>query len=309
MKKDLSILQTAWFCTALLLLLLNDFFFKAAYANGLTGKLSDFAGLFILPLFFTAFLPQLKKLIFLLSAAFFIYWKSVYSQPAIDLFNSLGLLNIGRVVDYTDLMALLILPVAWLLEERKANVYRLRIPLAAPLLLSLFAFVATSIPFTRRLSPGINYTIERMPLDSLIKALGPKVNTRWSFHSKNNFSIHGTINFTDTTSADFMPVSKLYASDTLMLDGSFTIINPSDSIARIYASLENYNLETDVVTIRLYGWLIKDHDVHEPKTSFPYEQEKEHVETVFENLVVKPLNNSRGPNPSSAKTRSNFPFP
>ncbi len=94
-----------------------------------------------------------------------------------------------------------------------------------------------------------------------------------------------------------------------MLDGSFTIINPSDSIARIYASLENYNLETDIVTIRLYGWLIKDHDVHEPKTSFPYEQEKEHVKTVFENLVVKPLNNSRGPNHRSAKTRSNFPFP
>ena len=309
MRKDLSILQTAWFCTALLLLLLNDFFFKAAYANGLTGKLSDFAGLFILPLFFSALLPQLKKLIFLLSAVFFIYWKSVYSQPAIDLFNSLGLLNIGRVVDYTDLIALLILPLAWLLEERKANVYQLRIPLAAPLLLSLFAFIATSTAPTRRFSPNIRYTFEQMPLDSFISALEPEINIRWNVHSRQNLNHEERINFKDSTSADFMSISKLYSSDTLVLDGYFTISNPSDSIQGIYAYIENYNLERDIVTVSLRRWDIKNHNIHEPIDSFPYEQEKEHIKTVFENLVVKPLNNSRGPNHSSAKTRSNFPFP
>ncbi|MBP6731556.1 MAG: hypothetical protein KA149_05825, partial [Chitinophagales bacterium] len=226
----------------------------------------------------------------------------------IDLFNSLGLLNIGRVVDYTDLLALLILPLAWLLEEREANVYRLRIPLAAPLLLSLFAFTATSSAVTRRFSPDIQYTIERMPLDSFINALRPKIDITWGARSKQNFYSEISINFTDTTSADFMSISKFYYIDTLMLRGNIIILNPSDSIANIYAGVGKDVRENGIATIRLYGWLIKGHSAHESKTSFPYEQEKEHVKSVFEDLVVKPLNDSRGPNHSSSNKKQ-FPLP
>lgn len=44
-------------------------------------------------------------------AAGFIYWKSPYSKPVIDLANSYSPYWIGRTVDYTDLLAL---PVIWL---------------------------------------------------------------------------------------------------------------------------------------------------------------------------------------------------
>ena len=64
MKRDTSIFQTPIFILSLTLLLLNDFWWKQIFHNSLTGKISDFAGLVVFPLFFTAFLPQFKKTIF-----------------------------------------------------------------------------------------------------------------------------------------------------------------------------------------------------------------------------------------------------
>ena len=50
-------LTAAPFLAALLLLLINDFLFKAAYHNWLTGKLSDVAGLFAWTFFWCVVLP------------------------------------------------------------------------------------------------------------------------------------------------------------------------------------------------------------------------------------------------------------
>ena len=61
MKNNLKILTSYWFMTGLILLLLNDFIFKEMYGNWLTGKLSDFTGLFIFPLFWTALFPKNKN--------------------------------------------------------------------------------------------------------------------------------------------------------------------------------------------------------------------------------------------------------
>ena len=44
-------LTSPGFVVGLSLLLLNDLFLKARFHNPLTGKLSDFAGLFVFPLF------------------------------------------------------------------------------------------------------------------------------------------------------------------------------------------------------------------------------------------------------------------
>jgi len=48
-----------WPLLAVALLVLNDHVFKAQFHNGLTGKLSDFAGCFLLPWFVSAVLAQL----------------------------------------------------------------------------------------------------------------------------------------------------------------------------------------------------------------------------------------------------------
>lgn len=53
-KRNFSILVSPGFLLCLCLLLLNDFILKSEFHNALTGKLSDFAGLFIFPLFFSA---------------------------------------------------------------------------------------------------------------------------------------------------------------------------------------------------------------------------------------------------------------
>lgn len=144
MEKKLKILTTFWFLAGLTLLLLNDFVFKELYGNWLTGKLSDFAGIFIFPLFWTALFPKHKNVVFLLTALFFIYWKSHFSQSLIDNWNLFGLFTISRVVDYTDLIALAVLPLAYIIDIQKDKLKKLRINPVIPLLCAAFSFMATS---------------------------------------------------------------------------------------------------------------------------------------------------------------------
>src|SRR4029079_2706594 len=67
------------------LLLLNDFFLKRYAHSALSGKLSDFAGLFVFPLFCVTFLPRFRTPIYVLVAALFVVWKSSYSQQLIEI--------------------------------------------------------------------------------------------------------------------------------------------------------------------------------------------------------------------------------
>ncbi|HET9387656.1 MAG TPA: hypothetical protein VFO67_21150 [Gemmatimonadales bacterium] len=93
----------------MLLLVVNDWILKAAYGNWWTGKLSDFAGLYAFPLLWSAFLPGRRAIIFALTGAGFLFWKSPLSDPAIAAWNALGLWPVRRVIDYTDWIALLAL--------------------------------------------------------------------------------------------------------------------------------------------------------------------------------------------------------
>lgn len=88
------------FILALTILLLNDFYFKIYYGNWLTGKLSDFAGLFVFPLFWTILFPKLKDKIYFASAIIFIYWKTVYSETLLEIINQLSIIKLNRVVDF-----------------------------------------------------------------------------------------------------------------------------------------------------------------------------------------------------------------
>lgn len=136
-------LTSPLFITALLVLLANDFCFKPVFANVLTGKLSDFAGLFIFPVFWAFFGPRYIKSIFVLTALCFVYWKSPFSQPFINAFNALMPFNIGRTVDYTDLLALAVLPLSYRYFFQ-CTVPSKKINPAFVLSLCAFAFMATS---------------------------------------------------------------------------------------------------------------------------------------------------------------------
>jgi hypothetical protein len=144
------------FTMAVALLLLNDWVLKAAIGNGLTGKLSDFAGLFAFSLFWTAILPRHRDVVFLLTAAGFTVWKSPLSDAPLAAWNALGVWPLARVIDYTDWAAVTaLLPAYWMARRCAA---RMAIP-APPLprrvaavgvaALSLIAFTATSVPAPR----------------------------------------------------------------------------------------------------------------------------------------------------------------
>ncbi|MGX7666753.1 hypothetical protein [Flavobacterium pedocola] len=144
MKRNLKIFTTLWFIIALTVLLLNDLVLKGIFGNFITGKLSDFAGLFIFSLFWTALFPTHKNKIFTLTGLLFIFWKSPFSQELINLWNSLGLLNVNRTVDYFDLIALTVLPVAYWFENQKDNLKTIQLHPIIPIVAASFAFMATS---------------------------------------------------------------------------------------------------------------------------------------------------------------------
>lgn len=136
------------FIAALVVLVVNDHVLKAWFGNALTGKLSDFAGLFALAYFLSALAGRGARAIHATVALAFVFWKSPWSQPLIDAWNGLAPMQIGRVVDVTDAMALAILPLSlWALAaaakgagNRAAPAWQ-RLGVAA---IALVAFTATS---------------------------------------------------------------------------------------------------------------------------------------------------------------------
>lgn len=133
------------FLISLLLLVLNDCFFKYEYHNWVTGKLSDITGIFVLAIFLFSFFPARKTVLCFLIALFFIYWKLPLSQPFIDWCNYTLFLPVARVIDYSDIAALLMLYPAYRLKPVQ---YRPALWLKAPVtLISIFAIMATSAPY------------------------------------------------------------------------------------------------------------------------------------------------------------------
>lgn len=101
------------FLIGLLILAFNDHLFKFEYHNWLTGKLSDFAGILILPFFLKFLFGGSKRAVIAATVLLFTWWKSPWSQPAIDFYNGFSPIGTGRVVDYTDLVAFTVLPLTW----------------------------------------------------------------------------------------------------------------------------------------------------------------------------------------------------
>ena len=135
------------FLASIFLLLINDLYLKFEYHNYLTGKLSDFVGLFAFPYFFSSFFPKKIKPIYILSGIFFVFWKSEFSQPIFDFAHSNGI-GINRTVDYSDLIALLVLPISYIYWYRKSKLLIEPRKNLKPIIIgiSCFAFVATTLP-------------------------------------------------------------------------------------------------------------------------------------------------------------------
>ena len=92
-RKD--ILTSDLFVISLIILLINDFILKRYIGNWITGKLSDFAGLFIFPLFWSALFPRFKNGVHLVTLIMFVFWKSILSQDFIVWFNCKTLIGLS----------------------------------------------------------------------------------------------------------------------------------------------------------------------------------------------------------------------
>jgi len=112
----------------------------------------------------------------------------------IDSWNNLGVLNIYRTVDYTDLAALVVLPIAYFFDadiQRKKAVKSSLHPIL-PILVSTVAFVATSY----RTDVGINknYSFE-LPKDSLINKINRIDNLNYGYAVKFTTNNPDTVSF------------------------------------------------------------------------------------------------------------------
>jgi len=112
-KIYIELITSRLFILGLIILILNDNLLKYFFPGFISGKLSDFSGMLIFPIFISIFIYRWKKLVYILTGILFIYWKSSLSQPCIDFWNSLCIINIYRTIDYSDLIALIILPFSY----------------------------------------------------------------------------------------------------------------------------------------------------------------------------------------------------
>lgn len=131
------------FVAAVMTLLVNDFVMKHLFPGVVTGKLSDFAGIFAFAVFWSAWLPAHRLAVHVATGAGFAIWKSPLVQPLIDGWNSFAPIHIGRVVDASDLIALAMLPIAYWYSHREWP-DRSRQWRVVAIGLASFAFVATS---------------------------------------------------------------------------------------------------------------------------------------------------------------------
>ncbi|MBV6485433.1 MAG: hypothetical protein KFKLKKLM_01997 [Flavobacteriales bacterium] len=165
-KRNSEILISQTFIIGTLLLILNDFVFKNAFSNPLTGKLSDFAGLFIFPMFLTYLLPNTKKTNYILTCIGFILWKLPIADYFIDTWNHYSFFSINRVLDYTDYIALISLPVSYLHVPKPIKLPKKTLAINGIGIIAFIAFCSTA--GTHGSIKGYEYPTSKEALETAI---------------------------------------------------------------------------------------------------------------------------------------------
>lgn len=138
----------------------NDHYLKWTFSNWITGKLSDFTGLLIFPMFLKFLFPRLTMtLATLITGLFFVFWKLPLSDDFISVYNRVAFIPITRTVDYSDFVALTVLPFSYI-AIRKIEHHRFQVSTKLPvnpivlLIPSSFIFMATSPPLSYYMQAG-----------------------------------------------------------------------------------------------------------------------------------------------------------
>ena len=254
--KRKELILNPYFIFGLFILLLNDFYLKYEFGNFITGKLSDFAGLLIFPMFVASIIPRLSKSISFITGIGFIIWKLPLFSPVIDLINLYSPITIHRVIDYSDYFSLLILPLSHylinygesrLLIARKHFRFMSRYALLG---ISFFAFCATSIPYREAPQGSIfidkSYNI-KLSKDSVINSI-KSLGYNCVFHEGN--------------SSDYINIGY-YQTDNIIRQADNSIV--IDTIANIKYRLEEVKPNKTKLTI-INVTLSKDGNIQNWKT-------------------------------------------
>jgi hypothetical protein len=218
------------FLLSVTLLIINDWFLKQNFANTLTGKLSDFAGIFALPYLLSVFIPRWKKQVHIATAFLFVFWKSDLAEPVIDFVNCIGI-PVHRTKDITDNVALLSLFASYHILGLNYSLFKKSYVLNTILIVSSISFVATSLPPSQQrkytgINKDYNFDISKRELVSRLNTLQLKEIANVSKVSggrvdfdaeKNTFHYRGS---TDTL-ALIMDYSKVDDSDTIIYKSSY----------------------------------------------------------------------------------------
>ena len=234
--KASSKLGNPLFIIAVLILVLNDWYLKYHYTGWFTGKLSDFAGLFAFPFFLNVFFPTRGKVIYSITLLIFVVWKTTLIQPFIDYLNSVGLPT-WRTVDYTDYLALMILPLSLYCFNHSANYSLKPVLLNAIIICSSLAFMATTRPKGQDKSyvytdKVYNFKFSKRELIARLNALQLEfINDYDSYgYGKADFDAKSSVfyyNDKKDTLAVLLDYERVKDTDTIRLTTSFAKINIS----------------------------------------------------------------------------------
>lgn len=134
-----------FFIICVFVLILNDWYLKPVFHNTLTGKLSDFAGLFALPYLLSSLLPKHTLKIHVWTGLLFMVWKSEFTEPLIAFANSLRI-PVSRTIDFTDNIALISLLFSYYTLKSSFTLNLKPMLHRALIVVSCLAFAATSMP-------------------------------------------------------------------------------------------------------------------------------------------------------------------
>ena len=150
-KINFNLLKSDYFLLSLFLLLINDLYLKYEFSNWFTGKLSDFAGLFIFPFFFSIFIPSKIKQIYFSTVLLFVFWKLEISNAFIIYITELTNIAFYRTIDNTDFIALIVLPFSYkyfLKQKTEIRNEKTTKYLINPIIgiITIYAFIADTNP-------------------------------------------------------------------------------------------------------------------------------------------------------------------
>ena len=197
--RTVAVLVSPPLLLSLALLLSNDRWLKHAYPGVLTGKLSDFAGIALVGVLLAASFPRHRRATLIGLSIAFAWWKSPFSQPAIDWLSSVSGIAFARVVDYTDLMALSVLPpcaaAANRACERAPDLRALRRAASVPVgLVAALAIMGTSAAMAHRdydLRPASAHTpIDAASVKRVVDDVATRNGMRWVSPLDNPGTVH-----------------------------------------------------------------------------------------------------------------------